>query len=324
MNSLVATALFTDMLVSLLDGGATVTEALSVLSADGIQEPVRTASRRVLVSMNAGASFSASVRGIGKTMTRALRFSSFHISLIEASERTGRIVSVLKDVSVDLRARIEANDSFSSALAYPVIVIAMALCGTIFLYAKGIPLLIRNGFLDAADRDFALGGIALALLFLLFAGTTAFYFLYRVFLRVSPSYVVFYVLAFMTENGIPIHEALSHCETGVTGARAKAAVRYARRKVGAGTSLSHAFGDTGFFPAFATGWLAVAEGNGNPSAVFRSLCRHFRAQDNRLKEIASRLIEPALIAITGVYISILIETVILPVLTLSGGLNVNI
>jgi type II secretory pathway component PulF len=71
---------------------------------------------------------------------------------------------------------------------------------------------------------------------------------------------------------------------------------------------------------YITGWLEVADMHGNISEICNNIKNYYKQKDARKRELLSRLIEPAVIVLTGCYLLILILTVILPVLTYAGSI----
>lgn len=322
MTGVKKTVVFAEMMISMLEGGATVPDALRVISGPGIPGPVRAISLAILEKMREGAGFSASMIRCATVRDSSVRFSNMHIAMIRASEKTGDLITVLRDIVRDMRMAIKARETLLSALLYPLSVILVALLGTLALYARGIPLFMKSGLLDDSMRDIALMGIVKALAFVFAFGGAIVVSVQRIFGNESREYTIFYILSFMTNNGIALPEALMHCNEALAEKRYRAALHFARKKINEGVSLSKAIKASGLFSPFVVGWLEIADENGKPSAVFCGLAEYFRDKDERLKEIVSRLIEPAIILITGVYLLILVVNVILPMLTLSGGLNV--
>lgn len=312
--------MFTDMLATLLEGGLTLTDSLRVLSGVGFPSPVRRGSRLVLESMRRGNAFSRALDELVARKDSPLALTRAHLALVDAASRTGKSEAVLREIARDIGARVAADGAFASALAYPALVVAFALSLTVVLRVRVLPYLALSG-MDAVDVGGATRGIACALAFLASSLVVAYLAMRRVFRRDSGEYSVFSALAFLMANGVTLSESLARCLPCVSDAKTRAAVRMALRRLEEGSSIARAFAETGRFGALVSAWLEVADENGDPASAFLPIAAHFRARDARVREIASRMIEPTLMAITGVYVLILVETVVLPVLTIAGGLH---
>jgi type II secretory pathway component PulF len=59
--------------------------------------------------------------------------------------------------------------------------------------------------------------------------------------------------------------------------------------------------------------------HGNLSEICGNIRDYYAGRDNKTRELASKLIEPAVIMLTGLYVLIIMLTAILPILTYAGG-----
>jgi type II secretory pathway component PulF len=305
------------MLLALINGNASLTDALRILSARGINPDIRKTAEQLLVILKKGRSFSD---GLKTVAGKSLRYSSIYIVLVKAAEMTGNIRDILESILADLKRKQLARETIIGVMTYPVIIVVFAFTGTIFIIFRGIPLFIESGFLPAAIIDTAVGGIIFAGLFLFAGGCVIFIVYYNLFSRDSIEFRIFYLLSFLLRGNISIHDALSECIASVGESKQSKALVMVKKEITSGSRLSLAFARSKIFSPYITGWLAIADENGDLNGACRNISDYFQKRDSRIRNIAIKCIEPAIIIITGIYLLILIQTVILPMLTHAGGL----
>jgi type II secretory pathway component PulF len=310
------------MLLSLLRGGMTLSDSLHILAGNEMRREVQSASILLLRLLRTGSTFSVALGQLISVQRRDFSFSKMHLSLLAAAELTGSLDTALEDIVIDLRRRIKASEMLASVLVYPCIVISIAFMGTLLLYIKGIPLFLANGLMSADVVDSAVRGTMLSGVFLLTCGCAMLYLFNTVISRDSDLSSVFYTLSFLMKRGIVLDEALSQCVDCVRNTKTQRALVIIRKNIREGMSVSVSFRQTEQFPPFVSGWMEIANGNGSTADVFTNLARFYHDKDEKLREITMRLVEPCFIVITGIYLLIIIETVILPVLVFAGGMNV--
>lgn len=317
MTSAAATLHFTELLRALINGNTGLIDALRILARDGIENPVKDSAVMLLALMKKGRGFSESLRLI---QGGRVSFSPFYITLIAAAELTGTIESVLERIATDLRGRRQAAADARNILLYPALIILAALAGTILLIGAGMPRFIADGFLSGESMKNAVTGIVAAGMVLLSGGAAVFVCYFRIFYLDSPEFRIFYVLDFLLRSNVPLMEALAQCAASMNGTRYGNALMVIKKDIASGVSFSHAFRVLPRVSPYVRGWLAVADSHGNIAALCGNIRDHYAQKDARTRAAASKLIEPVIIALTGVYLLIIILTVILPMLTYAGGI----
>ncbi|GHV77500.1 type II secretion system protein GspF [Spirochaetia bacterium] len=308
---------FTAMLLALIRGNTRLIDALHILSNKGIDPAVREVTGKLLGVMKKGRGFSDSLEAVNGG---GVYFTPLYCTLIKAAERTGSIDAVLEGILSDLKRKQEARENLMGVMVYPLIVISMACIGTVVILLKGIPLFVDAGFLSGAVLDSAVSGIVWAGVFLVGSGGILFIVYFQIFGRDSAEFTVFYLLSFLLQNKISIHDALAQCVVSVGETKYGKALVSIKQAIASGVRLPDAFAKQPVFPAYVTGWLAIADKNGNTGEACGTIYRYFQERDARKRAIAAKCIEPAIIIITGMYVLLLIQAVILPVLTHTGGL----
>jgi type IV pilus assembly protein PilC len=317
MKKSACTLRFFEMLLALLKGNTSLIDSLHVLASGGIEKPVRNTAERLLQIMKKGLSFSDSLNTLrdGK-----VRVESLYINLIKAAEMTGTIEAVLERILEDLKRKQQSREAAAGIMVYPAIIIAAACIGTMVIIFKGIPLFTEAGFLSGAVLDSAKAGIFYAGMFLLVSGGVLFMVYYYIFGRDSAEFRIFYLLSFLLQGNISVHDALFQCIAGAGESKPGKALVLIRKELASGTRISQAFARSAAFSPYISGWLAIAEKSGNFGEACRNIAVYYQNRDTRRRFIASKCIEPAVIIVTGIYLLLLIQSAILPILTHAGGL----
>ncbi|MDR0475326.1 MAG: type II secretion system F family protein [Treponema sp.] len=316
MKSLKATLHFSELLLVLLKGKTGLIDALHVMSREGIEQQVRDSAGSLLIMMKKGKSFSESLRNMkdGKVV-----FEPLYITLIVAAELTGDIKTVLERIVIDLKRKLRAKENAGNIMIYPAIIILLAVAGTIVLISRGLPLFISNGILSENVALNAKAGIGIAGAVMLSGGSALFIAYFRIFNDDSAEFRIFYLLDFLLRSNVSLLEAFAHCIASVGNTKYGSALVTAKKEIASGIAFSAAFSKIKHFSPYVAGWLSVADVQGNFNEICGNIGDYYALQDKKLREIAEKLIEPAIIVLTGIYVLIIMVTVVLPILTYAGG-----
>jgi len=308
---------FSELLLALLRGKTGLLDALSILAREGIEKPVRENALSLLKIMKKGKGLSESMRIIGE---EKVFFEPLYITLIAAAELTGSIEAVLGRIASDLQRKQQAKDNLINILIYPITIVFLAIAGTIGIILKGMPLFISAGLLSAVIVEDAKTGIGLAGLVLLLGGGALFFVYFKIFNDDSPESRIFYLLDFLMKSNISLTDALSQCVMSLGHTKYGSALVKIKKDIVSGISFSEAFARTKCFSPYVLGWLSIADINGNLNEISGSVRDHYLQKESKFREVAAKLIEPAVIVLVGIYVLIIMATVILPILSYSGGI----
>jgi len=308
---------FTELLLTLLRGKTSLVDGLRVLAGEGIERRVRDSAIALLAVMKKGKSLSESLRLMqgGKVY-----YEPLYLTLISAAALTGNIEDVLERIAEDLKRKQHAKETVINILIYPAIIVLVAVAGTIAIIVKGMPFFISGGLVSAAVVSDAKTGIGIAGLVLLSGGAALFSVYFRIFNNDSPEFRVFYLLDFLLQSNVTLPEALSHCVASMAHTKYGKVLVSIKKDIASGVPLFEAFARIPYFPPYVTGWLSVAGANGGMSGICGNIKNYYGRKDHKVREIASKLIEPLVIVLTGLYVLIIMLTVILPILSYAGGI----
>ena len=317
MKSAAATLHFSELLLVLLKGKTSLIDALQILAREGIEKHVKESAVSLIVMMKKGKGLSDSLRNMndGKVF-----FEPLYLTLIAAAELTGNIETVLERIAIDLRRKQRAKDNVINILIYPSIIVLLAITGTIAIIVKGMPFFISGGLLSADVVRDAKTGITIAGAVLLSCGSALFIFYYKTFNDDSPEFRIFYLLDFLLRSNVTLLEALSHCIISLAHTKYGKALVSIKKDLTSGVAFSTAFANVKKFSPYVTGWLSVADKHGSLGEICASIRDYYARKDDKAREVAAKLIEPAVIVLTGIYVLIIMVTVVLPILTYAGGI----
>ena len=317
MNKTAATLYFSELLLSLLRGKTTLLDAFHILAGKGIKKQVRESAVSLLHIMKKGKSLSESLQGLkeGKVY-----FNQLYLTLIAAAEATGNIEKVLDRIVIDLNRKKKAKENLINILIYPVIIIVLALAGTFAIIFKGLPLFISGSMLSAAEAPDMIFSIIMAGLVLFCGAALLFSVYFRIFNNDSPEFKIFYLLDLLLSNNITLLDALSYCIVTFGKTKYGHNLIAVKKEISAGISFPTAFSKVKNLSPYVHGWLSIADRNGNLTEICSYIKDHYADKDKQKRDFATKLIEPMIIVLTGLYLLIIMVNVILPLLTSIGGI----
>ena len=300
---------FSVSLLELLESEIPLKNSLEVLSAENsINMNVKKMSAEILEKLSEGFSFSS-----------ALNLSSFsvkerYLTLISASESGGSLIQALKFIKEIFTQKKELEERIKSVSLYPSLVVSIALAATFVL------LHFRNEFLVSVPENELYSDVFTAIA-VLFAGIGAVALYIKKAMGENVLYSVFFALSFLSEAGFDFSNCLDIAIMySVQDKEINKALLNVKTKIQEGEGLGEAFSHYKIFPKEIVARLSLAEIHGNIDKVTRGIAKSIEKKDVAKRNQCMQLIEPLLILCTGLYILILVETIVLPFLTSFGGI----
>ncbi len=284
----------------------------------------------------------------GSTLSEALaaqssNFDALLVGLVRTGEVTGRLVDVLGEIVRSLKWQDELGSRTTKAIRYPAFVAIVITAVICFLMVYLVPQL--SIFLSGMGRELPLqtraliaaSGVVAQWWPVLLAAPPATFLVLRFVLSRSESLrlrrdsavlrlpwigeVAYKIVlarfantfALMFGSGIPVLDALAHCEKSAGNLAVGQAIGRARALVAQGTPVSEAFAVLEIFPSFVVRMLRVGEMTGQLDAALRNVSYFFtRDVDERLESLQS-MIEPVLTLIMGALLGWVMLAVLGPV-----------
>lgn len=334
--------LFSQELLSLLDSGITIVEAVETLAEKEHRPSVHSALQRIVAGLRDGKPFSATLEDTPQA------FPLLYVATVRASERTsglgealGRYVAYATQLE-SLRGRLV------SAAIYPALLVAVG--GLVILFLMGyvvprfshiyedmgsnLPFLSRlllNWGLTVEQYWPVLLGLAGALAAgaARGGGRLAAQRLIRLVwripalgerMRVFQLARLYRTLGMLLRGGIAIVPALDMV-TGLLSSALQARLASAARRIREGGTISQAFEADGLTTAVALRMLRVGERAGNMGEMMERAASFHDEEMARWAEWATRLFGPILMLLMGLVIGVIVVLMYLPIFQLAESIR---
>jgi type II secretory pathway component PulF len=329
-------SLFTTQMSDLLGAGLTVVKSLDIITTQTNHARLKEIVGRIRDSVKEGKSFSASLAAFPSL------FNSFYINMVRAGETGGTLGEVFEHLSATIDKELELRRKVLQSLAYPLFVAgfgAVTIFGILTFLIPKISEIFEESRQSLPIITRAVLGVSLLFQefwWIVIGALIVFFFIFRQGLRQGRfnqqiSNFIWRVplfgdmsqkedlsrltrsLAMLLKNGVSILEALSVSKDIVRNGTLSAEVRRIQEEVSHGSSLSQSFSRSSLFPPLMVNLTAIGEETG---ALDRSLLRVADVYDKEvdgLSKTITTLLGPVMILIVGLFIFILLLSVLLPI-----------
>jgi general secretion pathway protein F len=334
---------FSQELVSLLDAGLSLVEAI-----DALTEKEHNASMRRTLDRIRARLFE------GRTLSFALEenpsaFPPLYVSTIRASEKSGSIrEAVARYVAYQKKLDVLRKKVVSASI-YPAVLCSAGLLVTIFLVGYVVPrfssiyedlgseipagsrLLMRWGQMLQEHGSFVLIGFLAAAVGLGYVvsrpsfRTTVFNLITRI--PTIGRHLFTYQLArlyrtvgMLLRGGMPAITALK-MSTGLLSETLRTRLTRAIQSVAEGKSLTEALENNKMTTPVATRMLRVGERSGNMGEMMERIAEFYDDELDRAVDILTRLIEPILMLVIGLVIGFVVVLMYFPIFELAGSIQ---
>jgi type II secretory pathway component PulF len=335
---------FTGMMELLIESGLSLKDSLEVLVSADLRSAASLLGNRILELIRRGSSFAEAVQ----TMDGV--FPPVYRGMIRVGDKAGSVEKVFSRLRNYLDRQKTLKDKISAALAYPAMVLFLALAGSLgmvfFIMPKLETVFGVFGGNSAEEIRRNIGVIKLMLSG--FAGTavvtlTAAVILFRlgktreniglfvdglclkipvlgVFLSLRESLNFSFAMEVLASGGVPVETALAEAAGAVSNRAYRLSLLRVRDRVMSGGSLSAAFAADPVLPPYISRWTAVGEKSGRTETVFTQIRLYFQDLIERRTTKFLLLIEPALIITIGIILMGLIAGIVLPLFSVYGNI----
>ncbi len=330
-------------LIVLLKAGMPIVPAL-----DAILEHRRKANDNLALTLEqiredvkSGTSLSAALGKNGKF------FPALYLASVKAGERTGDIPNTIKRYNVFLKSADELRKKVISSTFYPAIIVVVAVLLVMLLLVYVVPTfsqiysesgsqlpLLTRALINVANFlkstiVFWLPGLICAFFCLrLWANAPKGRFFidhWKLHLPVLGDLFFWYsvsgfsrTMANLMGSGIPIVESLKMSLGTLNNSQLEKKMNVAIRQVEEGGRLSFALEQQQLMPTLALRMLGIGESTGSLEEMLVEIAEHLEGLIAERMHILITALEPAVMAITGVIIGIIIIAMYLPVFKLAG------
>jgi len=335
--------LFSIELLSLLEAGLNLVEALQTLAekeGSGERQEVLSA---ILAAIHRGEPFSQAVASLPR------HFSPLYVATIKAAERTGNVPEALGRYIAYQEELERVRKKIVSASIYPAILVGVGGLVLAFLMFYVVPRFARvyedmAGTLPLFSKLLlAFGGfignnlVVLALAFLGLAGGAAWALsradvrawlntqLWRVpalgkHMKVYQLARLYRTTAMLLRAGIPAVRALDMVRD-LLAAHLRPQLIHARKKIEQGVAMSAALGAVGLATPVAARMMVVGERSGEMGQMLAQIARFHDDEVARYIEWFTKAFEPVLMAVLGIAIGGVVVLMYMPIFELAGSIR---
>ena len=334
---------FSNELVALLEAGLSLVEAIDALTEKERDDSVRHLLEGVRRRLYEGQSLSTALGELPSS------FPALYVATVRASERSGAIPEALRRY-VAYRQQIDVlKKRLVNASIYPAVLLAAGGLVVLFLVVYVVPRFSGiyeeiGGELPFASRMLVewgrlLEAHGLGVLAAVLAGLTAAVFgvtrpgvraaVGRLAARIPMvgDQLQLYQLArlyrtvgMLLRGGLPVVTAFEMTR-GLLAAAARPRLAAATRAVREGRSLTDALAAEGLTTPVAERMLQVGERSGNMGEMMERIAAFYDDELTRFVDLATRLIEPAMMAGIGLVIGFIVVLMYFPIFELAGSVR---
>lgn len=339
----------TELLYSLhlvIRSGLPINTVLGDLAKDADNPALRSALEDIASRVESGTPLSKAMTahpGIFPDMT---------VNLVRIGEETGKLDSTVNDAADHMRRVSALRAKTRSALIYPSFAFAAMTAAMIFWLVFVMPRVIGafSSFqieLPASTKAvISISELTQAHLLHTAALLTVSYAAHRLFRRTSGRYRLFtdtlmtkvpvfggivknYNFAFMAEyvrlmisSGIPLYTALAVMEETITNHLYKRSMKNTRELISSGKSFSAALAQQNLYPNIILRMISIGEQTGNLDTQLENIAGYYYEKVDETATNISKMIEPAVISIIGIFMLVVILGLMGPVFSLMTSLPV--
>lgn len=330
----------TTQLAIMVDTGINLATALQGLLEQEDNPTLHKLLTALKKDVEAGECFSAAV-------TRHPRyFDKTFVALIRASEQTGTLGEMLDHIADYMRKDLESRSKVRSALAYPVVMMVLAMSVTTFLLTfvmpKFTPLFARKGIKLPSTTVFLMhlseamteywyawlaGAVVLVVGFLYGrrtdVGRMALDYLRLNMPILGPMFRKVCIsrsirsLGAMVQSGVSVLEALKLSVEVSGNYYYEKAWKDALEEVTNGSRISEALAGNDLFPRTLIQMIGSGEDTGRLDYVLKKVSGYYDGEVETALKTATSMLEPMMITVMGVVVGGIGMSVMLPIFTLS-------
>lgn len=335
--------LFSQELLSLLDAGLALVEALETLAEKELNPEIKKILTEIIVSLHEGHPLSYALEKSGAN------FPPLYVETVRASEKTGELSEVLMRY-IGYQKKIDAvRNQMVSALIYPALVISVGGLVMMFLmlyvvprfsriYADigtNLPLMSRllmewGQFLGGHGWQVLMGvlGVLATAVYALLLPASRLWLKEKLWqmpgigprLRVYQLARFYRSLGMLLRGGMPVVTALSMV-SGLLQVTLREQLQLATDSVRKGKSISQAMEACNLTTPVALNMIRVGERTGQMGEMMERIAAFHEEESARWVERFIKLFEPLLMAAVGIIIGLIVVMMYFPIFELAGSIQ---
>jgi len=327
-------AIFMRQLSAMLSAGIPLTRALYGLTREVSNPTLKNAVGQVVRSVEAGISFSESLRNYPDVFPRLI------VNMIYSGEISGSLDTVLKHISDQLERDKSLQDNIRSATMYPLVLLCFAfivltamLLFVVPMFIKffpvgikmPIPTLVVIGMSNSMRHYWYIWIVAIAAIVYAFRGYIASDKGVRVWDKVKLEIPVFgqlnhkvvmarfaRTMSSLLASGITIVQAMEASGEATGNSLVIDAVQEAGEKIREGKSIAGPLEESKIFTPMMVQMVAVGEESGSLPALLSTLADFYESEVAAMTKALTSLIEPLMIILVGGIIGFVVISLYMP------------
>ena len=332
---------FTHQLATLIRAGVPLLECLDILSSEAENPALQQVVEHIREDVEGGALLAHALK------RNPTVFNEFYRSMVEVGETTGRLDESLTQLAVYLDKQAQLRAKIFSGLAYPALLLAVALIVLVFLLIWVVPL-FSGLFQDMGESLPWLTQVVIDLaegvrdhFFLLAAFGGSLVMGIRWFLKnpksrqaidgwllgvplfgsvIQKAATVRFsrTLGFLVRRGVPLLSALGVAGT-VTGNRIfEQSIKLAAIAIQNGRPLSETLRAGQVFPTMVPQMIKVGESTGSMDVMLEKIADLFEQEVDRTVATLTSVLEPFIILVVGCGIALVVVAMYLPIFSIGS------
>jgi type IV pilus assembly protein PilC len=326
---------------TLLDAGVDIRTALELIKNEQKKKKVRLLFENVLNQIVAGSTLSAALR-------KNKQFSSYEFFSVQIGEETGKLLQVLKELSVFFQKKIKQRRQVIGALMYPAVVLIVAFAAVSFMLTYVVPMFSdvfkRFGSdlpvvtkmviaLSAFLKKFS----GLFLLVVVLLGSGIFWQRKKSWFRKYASAILLKIpvigtiiqkiylsrfantMALLVSAKIPIIQAIQLTRQMITFYPVEHSLTEVEEKIIGGISLHKSLSEYTVYPAKMVSMIKVGEEVNQLELFFTRIAEQYSGEVEYQAGMLNKLLEPLIIVILGLVVGIVLIAMYLPLFRLGQG-----
>ena len=332
---------FTHQLATLIRAGVPLLECLDILSSEAENPALQQVVEHIREDVEGGALLAHALK------RNPTVFNEFYRSMVEVGETTGRLDESLTQLAVYLDKQAQLRAKIFSGLAYPALLLAVALIVLVFLLIWVVPL-FSGLFQDMGESLPWLTQVVIDLaegvrdhFFLLAAFGGSLVMGIRWFLKnpksrqaidgwllgvpllgsvIQKAATVRFsrTLGFLVRRGVPLLSALGVAGT-VTGNKIfEQSIKLAAIAIQNGRPLSETLRAGQVFPTMVPQMIKVGESTGSMDVMLEKIADLFEQEVDRTVATLTSVLEPFIILVVGCGIALVVVAMYLPIFSIGS------
>ena len=324
----------------MISTGLTVSDAIESLISTETDKKISRMLNNISQNLRRGESLAYSIK-ISKPSIK-----SELIEMIESAELNGKLPKVLKDMNLLLDMKTKIQQRITNALIYPFFLFIITLIVVNIILTQVIPqfaLTFQNAGADlpritqflfnlshfvtnfGIEAAVILGTTIIGIFYLLKNDTVKSYisdlFIKTPYLNqfiINTNYNLFCrQMSINLLSGLQIDNALNLSINALPSISIKKILKHIPEEIRKGSNLSKELKQVGIFPAYSLTMIAAGEETGQLVDIFDRLSSQLNTQVDNSIERLSKLIEPTIIIIIGIIVSIIAFGILSPILSMN-------